>query len=96
MIETRKVSGSHREHKVFLYTLSTCGWCKKTREFLMDMDVEYEYVDIDLVTGEDGNRVRTELKGFNPRGSCPTVVIDDGAAVIVGFFDEKIREALGL
>jgi len=28
-----KVEGEKKEHNVFLYTLSTCGWCKKTKEF---------------------------------------------------------------
>jgi len=28
-----QVEGEKRNHSVFLYTLSTCGWCKKTKEF---------------------------------------------------------------
>jgi glutaredoxin-like protein NrdH len=47
----QKVSGSNREHKVQVYTLSTCGWCKKMKALLKKLDVEYEYEDIDLLQG---------------------------------------------
>jgi glutaredoxin-like protein NrdH len=43
-----KISGKNAKHKVFLYALSTCVWCKMTKQFLKDNDVAYEYVDVDL------------------------------------------------
>ncbi|MBD3172715.1 glutaredoxin family protein, partial [Candidatus Bathyarchaeota archaeon] len=46
-METYKVEGSNKEHKVFLYTLSTCGWCKKTKELLKEKDIAYEFIDLD-------------------------------------------------
>jgi len=33
--------------------LSTCGWCKKTKQFLRENDVEYEYLDVDTATPEE-------------------------------------------
>lgn len=89
-----KVPGSKKDHKVMIFTLSTCGWCKKTKKLLKDLDVEYDYEDIDLVSGEEREKVREELRKHNPRMSAPTIVIDDGKNVIVGFDEEEIREAL--
>ena len=89
-----KVPGSKKDHKVMIFTLTTCGWCKKTKKLLKDLDVEYEYVDIDLIHGEEREKVREELRKYNPRMSAPTVVIDDGKNVIVGFDEEEVREAL--
>ena len=86
-----KVQGKNREHKVKVYTLSTCGWCKKMKGLLETLGVEYEYVDIDLLSGEESARVREELKKYNPRASCPTLVVDDGKEVIIGFDEEKVR-----
>jgi glutaredoxin len=77
-----------------IFTLSTCGWCKKTKQLLKDLDVEYEYVDIDTISGEEREKVREELRKHNPRMSAPTVVIDDGKNVIIGFDEEEVREAL--
>lgn len=89
-----KVPGSKKDHKVMIFTLSTCGWCKKTKKLLKDLDVEYEYVDIDLVKGDEREKVREELRKHNTRMSAPTIVIDDGKNVIVGFDEEEVREAL--
>ena len=89
-----KVPGSKKDHKVMIFTLTTCGWCKKTKKLFKDLDVEYEYVDIDTLKGEEREKVRAELRKHNPRMSAPTVVIDDGKNVIVGFDEQKVREAL--
>ena len=89
-----KVPGSKKDHKVMIFTLSTCGWCKKTKKLLKDMDVEYEYADIDLVKGEEREKVREELRKYNPRMSAPTVIIDDGKNVIIGHNEEEVKEAL--
>jgi len=89
-----KVPGKNRKHKVKMFTLSTCGWCKKTKALMQEMDCEYEFVDIDLVSGEEGKRVREELKKYNPSQNVPTIVIDDGKTVIIGFKEDKLKEVL--
>ena len=81
--------------KVKLFALSTCGWCKKTRQFLDDHDVDYEYEYVDLLTGAEKEECVAELLRWNPRRSFPTVVIDD-KVVVVGFKEDRLREALGL
>ncbi len=89
-----KVEGSKKDHKVMIYTLSTCGWCKKTKKLLESMDVEYEYIDIDLLEGEEDTRVREEMKKHNSRLTCPTIVVDDGKEVLIGFDEDDIRRCL--
>lgn len=81
--------------KIKLYALSTCGWCKKTRTFLDDHYVKYEYEYVDLLTGAERDRVMNEVKRWNPRLSFPTVVVDD-TEVVVGFNEDRLREVLGL
>lgn len=81
--------------KVKLYALSTCGWCKKTKRFLDDHNVVYEYEYVDLLTGDEKDRVMTEVARWNPRRSFPTVVVDD-SEVVVGFREDLLREVLGL
>ena len=89
-----KVEGKNKAHKVVIYTISTCGWCKKTKRLLKELDIEYEYADVDLATGDEGQEVREALKKWNPRQNVPTIVVDDGKEVIIGFKEEKIREVL--
>lgn len=90
----QKVAGKNKNHKVVVYTLSTCGWCKKMKALLRSLDIEYEFVDIDQLDGEEREKVREELKKYNPRASCPTVVVDDGKEVILGFDEQKVRRCL--
>ena len=79
---------------VELYALSTCGWCRKTKELLDSLKVAYDYVYVDLVDGQEADRLEKEVERLNPSGSFPTLCIDK-KKVIVGFKEDEIREALG-
>jgi glutaredoxin-like protein NrdH len=89
-----KVKGEKKDKKVMLYALSTCGWCRRTKDLLNRGKVEYEYCDVDELTGEEKRKVMAEVARLNPHGSFPTVVISD--EVVVGFDEERIRKLLGL
>jgi glutaredoxin-like protein NrdH len=88
------VPGKKKTHQVKIYTLSTCGWCKKTKQLLKDLDIEYEYVDVDKLSGDDIVKVSEEVKKYNPYRTYPTIVIDNGKHVILGFNDKEIKEKL--
>jgi glutaredoxin len=80
--------------KLVLFALSTCGWCKKTRALIEDLDADYEYVYVDLLKGKEREEVVEMVKKWNPQVSFPTLVINDDKT-IVGFKEEEIREAIG-
>ena len=90
-----KVEGNKKDHKVFLYTLSTCGWCKKTKQFLKDNDVEYEYIDVDKCTREERKKVIEDIKARKASMGFPLAIIDD-EIMISGYKVDKYKEALGL
>ncbi|MFP4474382.1 MAG: glutaredoxin family protein [Desulfatibacillaceae bacterium] len=77
---------------VFIYTLSTCGHCKRTKEFFAEQGVDYDYVDVDKLQGPERQETIDKVKDINPRCSFPTVVIGDN--VIVGFKQDEIKDAL--
>lgn len=80
--------------KLTLYALSTCGWCKKTKDLLREMGVAFDHVYVDLLEGKEQNDAMDMVEKFNPTGSFPTLVIN-GKKAIVGFREQEIREALG-
>ena len=88
-----KVSGRNNKHKVFVYALSTCAWCKQTKKFLKDNGIEYEYVDVDLCDEEDQEKVRKDVLSKGGRLSYPAIIIDS-KILINGFHVDKIKEAL--
>jgi glutaredoxin-like protein NrdH len=82
------------DNPVKIYSLSTCSHCKSTKKFLSDCTVMYDFVDVDLLEGEERKAILKDVKKFNPKCSFPTIIIGD--KVIVGFKENEIREALGL
>ncbi len=76
-----------------MYGLSTCGWCKKTKAFLKEMDVGYEYIDVDLLEGRERDETLEELRRFNPRCSFPSLVVNNSEC-IVGYDEDRMREVL--
>jgi glutaredoxin len=92
-MEMNHVEGKEKGH-IILYALSTCVWCKKTKELLKELNVGFDYVDVDrLNTGEKSQAVEV-IKRWNPPCSFPSLVIDDQQCII-GFDEKKIRERLG-
>lgn len=79
---------------VKMYSLSTCGHCRATKKLLDECSVQYEFKDVDLLTGEERQRIVEEVKKLNSECSFPTIVIGD--KVIVGYKEKEIKEALGL
>ncbi len=76
---------------ILLYSLSTCGWCKRTKMLLNDLGVAYDYIDLNEVEAEKVSDARAEVMKWNPKCSLPTLVIDDKEC-IVGFQEARIRE----
>ena len=79
---------------VKIYSLSTCSHCKSAKKFLGECTVKYEFVDVDLLQGDERKAILEDVRKFNPKCSFPTIII--GEKVIVGFKEDEIREALGL
>lgn len=80
--------------KVLLYALSTCIWCRKTKKLLDELGVAYDFIDVDLLTGEDSQKIRQEQERWNPSGSFPTLVINN-TKCIIGFEEDQIRKEFG-
>lgn len=94
MIQPTKVPGSKNKHRVMLYALSTCIWCRKTKRLLEKMEVAYDFLDVDLLSGDEETAAMEEVEKYNPQCTFPTMVID-GREVIAGFREAEIRKALG-
>ena len=96
MTEARgSVPGAHNEHRVVFYGLSTCVWCKRTRSFLEDSGVAFDYVYVDLLNGQERDDVKEQVRKWNPAISFPTIIVNDSSSVI-GFRQEELKGVLGL
>ena len=86
--------GLNSNPEVKVFSLSTCSHCKATKKYLSDCTIKYEFVDVDLLQGDERKAIIEDVKRFNPRCSFPTIIIGD--KVIVGFKEKEIKEALGM
>jgi glutaredoxin-like protein NrdH len=81
--------------RIVLYALSTCPWCKKTKNLLNELGVDYYFCDVDLLDDAAKQEALKEIEKWNSSRSFPTLVIDNRQC-IVGFQESKIRGALNL
>ncbi len=94
-MDTTKVPGTKKDHKVLMYAISTCAWCKMTKKHLKDNQVEYEYIDVDLCSDKDRQAIRHDIMKRGGEPNYPIIIIDD-KIMINGFRKDKINEALNL
>ncbi|HOJ95420.1 MAG TPA: glutaredoxin family protein [Methanospirillum sp.] len=78
---------------IMLYALSTCIHCKQTKKLLDELQVAYDYLYVDQLSRAEMDEILKEIEKYNPRGSFPTLVINN-SKVIVGSRLDEIREAL--
>ena len=77
---------------VLVYALSTCPWCRKTKQWFTDNKVAFEAVDVDTLP--DAEQDAAADKAFELSGGrrFPVVVIN--GEVIVGYSPEKFLDHL--
>jgi len=73
--------------KVKVYSTPTCPWCKKAKDFLAENKIEFENIDV-----SSDQKASEEM--VEKSGQMGVPVIDIDGTVIVGFDQEKIKEAL--
>ncbi len=82
------------EKKVFVYALSTCIHCRNVKKFLDEKNIDYDFVYVDQLSGDERDQVIEEVKKYNPRVSFPTTVVDN-EKIIIGLKEDEILEACG-
>jgi glutaredoxin-like protein NrdH len=90
-LKMKRVAGVDKG-PIILYALSTCVWCKKVKGLLDQLGVQYDFVDVDLLQGDERAKATEMVKALNPRCTFPT--LSAKGKCIVGYDEEKIREAI--
>jgi len=80
--------------KVFMYTLSTCPWCKRTKKWFTDNKIPFEYVDYDLQTPERQAEIEQEMISKGGNMAFPWVLVD--GEIIAGWNPKRYAEVMGV
>jgi glutaredoxin-like protein NrdH len=87
----KKVSGK-KKGDVFIFALSTCGWCAKAKNLMNTLGIEYSYVDVDLLDNVGQKEVGEKFEEYRTSFSFPKIIVNK--KVISGFNEPQIIEAL--
>jgi glutaredoxin len=79
--------------KVIIYTLSTCPWCRKTKNFFTEHNIPFTFIDYDLADEATQNMILHETDAVGATG-FPFVKIND--EIIVGYRPELYSKAMGI
>jgi glutaredoxin len=79
-------------NKVSMYTLSTCPWCRKTKQFFRDRNIPFDFIDYDLASEDEQNKITYEMTKHTGPISFPFVKIGD--TVVVGYNPERYEQLL--
>jgi len=83
-----------KSRKVEFFALSTCGWCRKTRDWLDENRVDYDVVYVDQAAEDEREAARQRILEFVSKLSFPVLIIDNGAEVIQGYKPDRLKECL--
>ncbi|HOW89814.1 MAG TPA: glutaredoxin family protein [Elusimicrobiales bacterium] len=79
--------------KVKMYTLSTCLWCKRTKQFFQDRNIPFEAVEYDKADEAEQERIMSEMRSKGCGGSFPFVCI--GSDAVQGYDPDEFERLLG-
>ncbi len=90
----QEVEGQISDQEISIFTLSTCMWCRKAKNWLIERNIKYRYVDVDKIDPSKKSKVLTYLReNYKPdRISYPFVVCDD--KFVVGYDPTKLEKLI--
>lgn len=79
--------------KVTIYTTKTCGYCKATKEFLKEHNIEYTEIDV----SHDQTQARAMIERSGQMG-VPVILIGEkpNEKMIIGFDTNALAKALNI
>ena len=64
------------QDEVLVYALSTCPWCRKTKQWFADSNVPFEFVDVDTLPADEQDAAAEKAYQLSGGRRFPVVVIN--------------------
>jgi glutaredoxin len=77
---------------VTIYSLTTCGWSRKAKEFFKQRGVDAFVIEYDMAGPDVQRKIAAELQQHGAKG-FPFVII--GGQVVPGYNPQRFAELLG-
>jgi glutaredoxin len=79
--------------RISMYTLSTCPWCRKTKKFFTDRNIEFDFIDYDLADADTQQRI---IKDMDTRKASGFPFVKINGDTVEGYNPDKYIKLLGL
>ena len=79
--------------KITVYTLSTCPWCRMTKNFFTEHKIPFTYIDYDLADEAIQESISQELDTV---GATAFPFVRINGEIIVGYQPERYAKILGI
>ncbi|MCD4814277.1 glutaredoxin family protein [bacterium] len=73
------------------YSLSTCSWCRKTRNYLKENKIKHREIIVDTLSPQEKAKALEDIAKVNPAKSFPTLIMNKNHFV-VGYKPDQLRE----
>ena len=77
---------------ILVFALSTCIHCRRCKEYLNEKGRAYEVTHVDQLDKDKQAATLDEIRKYNPACSFPTVIINGGEKVLIGFSTKRVAE----
>ncbi|MEE9405871.1 MAG: glutaredoxin domain-containing protein [Candidatus Aenigmarchaeota archaeon] len=77
------------EHKVRIFSTTSCPWCIKVKQYLEEHKIEFEEINV-----QEDQEAAKEMVEKSGQTGVPVLEID--GQMVIGFDKEKIDELLGI
>ncbi|KAL3765393.1 hypothetical protein ACHAWU_002311 [Discostella pseudostelligera] len=71
----KSITSFNEENSVAMYSFTTCPFCRKAKDYLDENSIPYSSIELDLLPGNEGNEIRSELGRMTKRTSVPSIFI---------------------
>ena len=75
--------------KVIVYSTATCPYCKKTKEFLEENNIDFENIDV-------GQNQQAAIEMVEKSRQMGVPVTDVDGEIIIGYDKPGLKKALGV
>jgi glutaredoxin 3 len=81
----KSITSFIEEHAVAMYSFTTCPFCRKAKDYLDENSIPYQAIELDLLPGNEGNEIRSELGRMTKRTSVPSIFIGGERLLFIWF-----------
>ena len=82
-----------KSDKPMVYLISTCPRCKRIKQLLDDMEIEYDKIFVDLIPREESRKIIDMLRDDRTVVSFPVIVVGDRK--IIGASSDDVLQLFG-